>query len=183
MPVERGGWTTYGERPVYESPWVDLRLVDVESPAGERFEYHVVALPPFASALVVDDREQVLLLWKYRFPVERWGYELPGGMVDDGESPAAAAARETAEETGWRVRGSGEHLFTSDPLPGQVRTRGDVFRWYGADHEGDPTDPEEAHSSTHWVPLDRAPELVTGRWMLDSVAATALIYQYATTRR
>lgn len=183
MPLERGGWTTYGERAAYTSPWVDVRLADVRSPAGERFEYHVVELPPFASAVVVDDRERVLLLWKYRLPAGRWGYELPGGMVDPGETAEQAAARETAEETGWRVEGEAEHLFSSDPLPGQVRTRGDVYRWRGASPSGEATDPEESHSAAEWVPVSRAPELVAGGRMLDSIAATAVLLQYATTRR
>jgi hypothetical protein len=34
----------YGERVLYDSPWVRLALVDVEPPDGHRFEHHVVRL-------------------------------------------------------------------------------------------------------------------------------------------
>jgi len=38
-PVE-----TFGERVIYDNPWVWLGQVDVELPDGERFWHHVVRL-------------------------------------------------------------------------------------------------------------------------------------------
>ena len=179
MPEAVGGWTIFGERSAYESPWVRVRLVDVEAPEGKRFDYHVVELSRIAVAMVLDDdADRVLLLWKYRFPAGQWGYELPGGIVDDGEDPATAAARETAEETGRHVAGEPEHLLSIEPLPGQVRARIDVYRWHGAEHVGRPTDPEEDGVAT-WVDLARIPELVAGGRILGAATATALMYHYA----
>jgi hypothetical protein len=57
-------WTIHGERMLYDNPWVRLVLVDVEPPNGERFEHHVVRLGRIAIALVVDDQDQVLTLWR-----------------------------------------------------------------------------------------------------------------------
>jgi hypothetical protein len=37
MGGEPGRWRTFGERAVYESPYVWLGQVDVELPGGERF--------------------------------------------------------------------------------------------------------------------------------------------------
>jgi ADP-ribose pyrophosphatase len=50
-------------------------------------------------ALTADDR--VVLIRQYRPGVERVCLEIPGGMIDPGEDPCAAAARELAEETGY----------------------------------------------------------------------------------
>ncbi|HVQ97062.1 MAG TPA: NUDIX domain-containing protein [Mycobacteriales bacterium] len=41
------------------------------------------------------------------------GYELVGGIVEEGEEPAAYAAREAVEESGWRPVGEPEHLIVS----------------------------------------------------------------------
>jgi hypothetical protein len=77
-----GGWRRFGERTVYDNRWVRLGLVDVGAPNGERWEYHVVHLGRIAVALIVDDQDRVLMLWRYRFITEQWGYELLGGLVD-----------------------------------------------------------------------------------------------------
>lgn len=179
MPDSSGGWTVHGQKPGYDNPWARVQLVDVTAPDGHRFEYHVVELSPIAIALIVDERDRALLLWKYRFPTDQWGYEMPGGIVDDGEGSVLAAARETAEESGWRVTGEPEHLLSLEPLPGQVRARVDVYLWRGAEHVGDPTDPEEV-SDVEWVDIERAPELVAQGKILGAATATALLYYLST---
>ena len=104
---------------MYDTRWVRVGLVDVQAPNGERWDYHVVHLARIAVALIVNDEDEALMLWRYRFATEQWGYELLGGMVDDGEDAAATAAREAAEESGWQPVGSPEHLIGLEPLPGQ----------------------------------------------------------------
>ena len=179
VPEAAGGWTVYGERAAYDNPWVRVQLVDVEAPDGSRFDYHVVELASIAVAVIVNDQDQVLLLWKYRFPTDQWGYEMPGGMVDDGEESAVSAARETAEESGWRVTGEPEHLLSIEPLPGQVRAQVDAYLWRGAQHVGDPTDPEEV-GNVEWVDVARIPELVARGQVLGAATATALLYYFST---
>jgi 8-oxo-dGTP pyrophosphatase MutT (NUDIX family) len=95
-------WTVHGERWIYESEWVGLSLVDVEQPSGARYEHHVVRMPAQAAGVVVmDDDRGVLLLWRHRFITDSWGWEVPAGRIDAGETPLAAGGRETLEETGW----------------------------------------------------------------------------------
>ena len=115
---EASRWKTFGERVIYDNPWVWLGQVDVELPDGERFWHHVVLLHRAAMMVLLDERERVLLLWRHRFVQDRWGWELPGGMIDEGEEPAETAARELEEETGYRAARV-EHLITPD-LPGAV---------------------------------------------------------------
>nr|MDT0664037.1 NUDIX domain-containing protein [Micromonospora sp. DSM 115978] len=80
-------WTIHSERKLYESPWVGVSLADVETPSGRRFDHHVVRVPAEgAGAAVVDPLGRVLLIHRHRFAVDRWGWELPAGRVDPGET-------------------------------------------------------------------------------------------------
>jgi 8-oxo-dGTP diphosphatase len=58
---------------------------------------------PCAGAVIHDERRRVLLVRRAREPsAGRWS--VPGGRCLPGEAPAAACAREVAEETGLRVQ-------------------------------------------------------------------------------
>src|SRR4051794_32015702 len=131
-------WTVHGERSLYESGWVNLRMVDVEVPGGPRFDHHVVRIPrPAAGTVVVDPDRGVLLLWRHRFITDTWGWEVPAGRVDEGETPGQAARRETLEETGWRP-GPLRPLVSYRPLIGTCDQTFHVFVADGATHVGDP---------------------------------------------
>jgi 8-oxo-dGTP diphosphatase len=63
----------------------------------ERFLYENPI--PAATALITDRGNRILLVLRNREP-GRGEWALPGGFVETGESPAEAARRELAEETG-----------------------------------------------------------------------------------
>jgi ADP-ribose pyrophosphatase len=172
---EHGTWKIFGERTVYDNRWVRLGLADVQAPDGQRFDYHVVHLDRIAIALIVNDRDEALMLWRYRFPTAQWGYELVGGLVEEGEDPAVTAAREAVEETGWRPVGEPEHLLSFQPLPGQVTAPIEVYLWRAAERVGEPTDAEEA-GRVEWVPLARVPELAARQELLGAGALVPLLY-------
>lgn len=146
-------WTIHGERDLYSNRWVRLTLVDIEPPDGRRFEHHVVRLSRIAVALVLDQNERVLTLWRYRFATGDWGYELLGGIVEDEEAPEATARREVEEESGYRPIAKGQPLISFQPLPGMVDAPVDVFLFRGAEKVGEPTDAEEA-ARIEWKPID-----------------------------
>ena len=163
---------------VYDNRWVRVGLVDVEAPNGERWEYHVVHLDRIAIGLIVDEGDRVLMLHRYRFPTDQWGYELLGGLVEEGEEPAQTAAREVEEETGYRPVGEPEHLIGFEPLPGQVTAPTDVYLWRAAEKVGEPTDTEEV-GRLEWVPLTRIPELARQQQILGAGALVPLLYYIA----
>jgi 8-oxo-dGTP diphosphatase len=83
------------------------------SPVGDAEKQPVVC----AGAVIRDGAGRLLLVLRGREPgAGRWS--LPGGRVESGETPAAAAAREVAEETGLTVA-IGELLATV-PIGGYV---------------------------------------------------------------
>ncbi|MEX2212459.1 MAG: NUDIX hydrolase [Gaiellaceae bacterium] len=130
-------WTVHGERTLYQSDWLALLLKDVELPDGTRFEHHVVRMPRHAAATVVRQGDEILLIWRHRVVTDAWGWEVPAGRMEAGESPEQAAIRETVEETGWRPRGL-RPLGAFHPMPGAVDQTFHAFLAYGADEVGEP---------------------------------------------
>jgi 8-oxo-dGTP pyrophosphatase MutT (NUDIX family) len=168
-------WTVHGERALYDSDWVRLTLVDVEIPGEQRFEHHVVRMPyPAVGVVVADPDRGMLLLWRHRFITDSWGWEIPAGRVDAGETPPAAAEREVLEETGWRA-GPLSQLVSYHPMNGLVDQRFDLFLARGASYVGPPSDPGESER-VEWVPVADVREIVGRGEMPDGLSLTAILY-------
>jgi 8-oxo-dGTP pyrophosphatase MutT (NUDIX family) len=145
-------WKVHGRRTIYDSPWISLDLVDVEQPDGQRYEQHVVRMArPVAGTVMTDDAGRVLLMWRHRHITDTWGWEIPAGRIEEGESAEHAAAREAEEETGWRP-GALRLLVASQPSNGSIDTVHYLFHSEGAEHIGAPVDRSEAER-IEWIPL------------------------------
>ena len=171
-------WTIHGERPVYDSEWVRLVLVDVEVPGGERFDHHVVRYPRAASGTIIRDPERgVLLIWRHRFITDTWGWEIPAGRIEPGESPEQAAMRETMEETGWRP-GPLTRLGAYAPNNGSADQVFHLFTADGASHVGEPTDPSESQR-VEWVETNEVRRLIGEGQVYDGMSLTGLLWALA----
>ncbi|MEJ5254154.1 MAG: NUDIX domain-containing protein [Acidimicrobiales bacterium] len=166
-------WTVHGERTLYRSDWLRLTLVDVEIPGIRRFEHHVVRSTAPAVGVIMHEPERgVLLMWRHRFITDSWGWEIPAGRVDHGESLEEAAAREALEETGWRP-GPLEPLVRWFPTNGLSDQTFAAYLAAGAQHVGEPSDPSEAER-IEWFPVARVVELMAAGQVTDGLSLTAL---------
>ncbi len=173
MGGEAGRWRTFGEREIYRSPYTWLGQVDVELPGGERFWHDMIRLHRGAAMVLVDEADRVLMLWRHRFVQDRWGWELPSGLVDEDEEPAEAAARELEEETGYRA-GRVEQLIAFQPRAGAID--GELFAFVGRDPEriGEPTEVNEA-ARVEWVPLASVPQMIAAGDIWNAGSLVALL--------
>jgi 8-oxo-dGTP pyrophosphatase MutT (NUDIX family) len=156
-------------------------LVDVEPLGGKRFEHHVVRLSHVAIAAVVDDNDCVLMMWRYRFVPQRFGWELPGGIVEPGENAADAAAREVVEETGWQP-GKLHHLLTFQPMVGMVDSPHELYVAHGATKVAErPQDAEET-ARVAWIPLADISGMIERDELLGAGTLVALLHTLAFTK-
>lgn len=174
-------WNVHSERSVYTSPWVSLALTTVEPPGIEPFDHYVIRAPgPAAGCVIVRDGDasqtggqEVLLLYRHRFITDTWGWEIPAGGVDAGETPADASVREAVEETGCRPIGNPQPVAVYHPTNGLSDQTFHVFWCQGAEHVGEPTDPTEA-SRIEWTSTARVLELVRTGGISDGLSLTGL---------
>ena len=174
-------WTVHGERPVYESPWIDVTLVDVDIPGIGRLDHHVVRMPAPASGVVVQRDDEVLLLWRHRFITDTWGWEIPAGRTDAGETPEASARREMLEETGWEA-GTIRPLISYHPTNGLSDQRFDLFLAEDPVHRGGPTDISEAER-IEWRPWTEVLDLLRTGQITDGLSTTGLHHAALFARR
>lgn len=168
-----------GERLLDDTPHIRVSQADIELPDGVRFTQYVFRMRRCAMTAVLDERgERMLLMRRHRFIVDRWVWELPGGYVDEGEDPAAAAVREVVEETGWRPRGV-EFVMSCQPLIGNADYPQDLFVACGADRAGEPEADETVE--VKWVAVDDLPGLIAGGEILG--AMTIIGVQHVLLRR
>ena len=156
------------------TPWLDIRVADVELPDGRHLEHRLIRLAPRADAVVTDDSGHVLLLWRHRFITGSWGWEIPVGKADPGEDLALAAAREVEEETGWRP-GPLRPLLRVEPTPGISDSVHHLYRATRATHIGPPEDDFES-SRVEWVPLDAIRGLIGRGEITSGTTLAALLY-------
>lgn len=171
-------WKNLDEQPVYENRWFKVRLADVELPDGRHLDHYVIRQRPVALTAAVNDKKEVLLLWRHRFITDTWGWELPAGVVDDGETVEEAASREMLEETGWRA-GRLHKLMTVEPSNGLSDALHHVYRAEGAEYVGHPEDDFES-GRREWIALESIPELVSKGEVRSANAVAALLLLHHT---
>jgi 8-oxo-dGTP pyrophosphatase MutT (NUDIX family) len=171
-----GTWVTAGDTTLYDCAWLRLVTTDVTMPDGTRLDHHVVRLPhPAAGTIVVRDG-RVLLMYRHRFITDTWGWEIPAGAVDEGESIAQAAIREAAEESGWRPA-TVEPLCTFHPANGVLDQAFHIFVSRDAHDTGEPADRNEAASVEWFAPTDVRRMLLAGE-INDGLSFGGLLYAF-----
>ena len=160
----------------------DVVREGVDLPGGAVVRERLVH-PGAVGVLALDEAGRVLLLRQYRHPVEHALWELPAGLLDHpGEDPAAAAARELAEEADLRAH-SWHVLLDWFTTPGGSD---EAFRLFlardlepvAAADRFERTE-EEADILARWVDLDAARDAVLAGHLHNPSAVTGVLAGWA----
>lgn len=170
----RGEWLHRGERAIYESEWVNLHIADVEMPDGTRIDHHLVRMNRPAVGTIITGADGVLLLHRHRFITDTWGWEVPAGGVDAGETPERAAAREALEESGWEPT-TVRRLCAFHPANGLLDQTFVIYVTDDAVHRGPPVDVNEAER-VEWVSVADVRRLLLDGKITDGLSFGALSY-------
>ena len=78
-----------------------LRLDKVELPNGKFLDATIFEFRAWANVIALTKNHEAVLIKQYRHGVEKVLWEIPGGVVEDGEDPMEGVRRELLEETGY----------------------------------------------------------------------------------
>jgi len=168
MPVPQIG----PKQVVYEDRYRQIYQVEADFDSFSK-EYFVVDSGQRVG-LVLTQNGSVLLVRQYRLLLDGLSWEIPGGKVDEGETPEAAAIREALEETGILCQNL-RPLFSFQPGLDSLHNPTHIFH---ADEftlvEQVEANPREVWEH-HWVPVQKALEMVYGGQIVDALSVVALL--------
>lgn len=153
-------WQWLSSRLVIDDRWLRVRADRVRLASGAELEpFYVLEERDWVHVYALDEGGRLLLVRQYRYAGDALCSELPGGAVDDGETPLTAAQRELREETGyqardWRAIGS---MFAN---PARQTNRLHVFLASGLERVGEPALDAGEELSAFFAPAAEVPDMI-----------------------
>jgi ADP-ribose pyrophosphatase len=145
----------------YAGRILDLIVDDIEFPDGSKGTREVILHPGSTVIVPMTADGSIILVHQYRHPLRAVITELPAGKLDPNENPAACAARELAEETGF-VAQNLEQLTSIYSSPGICNEVLHVFLATGLTPtaKGQSLDEGEQGLTYSSVPMDEALSMI-----------------------
>lgn len=172
--AERNPWTVLETRPIYDNPWISLVEHKVLTPKGTSGIYGVVSPKHIAIGVIPFTADgRIVLVGQYRFPLERYSWEIPEGGGGKSVPPQQSAARELREETGYQA----EHwleilrLHLSNSVSDELAIA--YLAWGLSAGEAKPEDTEEL--AVRHVPFDAALDMVMAGEITDAISVSGLL--------
>jgi ADP-ribose diphosphatase len=175
-PVPIRPWRLIRSDEAFRDRWYRLRRDTVELTDGTVVDdYFVSERADIALVVALTPKRQVVFVRQYKHGIGEITLELPGGLVDDEETPVDAARRELAEETGYGAAAF-EPLgaLVYDPPKTTNRVHGFVAR--GAEHSQDPRPDATEEIEVVLLPLGEVARRLAAR-ELDVASTVALLYR------
>lgn len=139
---------------------------------GREHDFYVIEAPDWINVIPLTDDGRVVLIEQYRHGSREISLEIPGGMVDDGESPAETAARELLEETGYAAR-SLVSLGRARPNPAIQDNWIHTYVARNVEFRGAPASDGTEQTRTLLVPLREIPSLIADELITHALVVLA----------
>ena len=115
--TEEKKWTVLETEYLIRRPWLTARRDKARLPDGRiNNEYYVLEYPDWVNIIAITTDGDFVLERQYRHGLGNTCYELPCGVIEEGETPLQAAQRELLEETGY-TGGTWQEWMTLSPNP------------------------------------------------------------------
>ena len=173
-PPRMARWRQVRSEEVGKFRVLDVFRVALQDGHGaDRGEVYTLRFGDWCNVVAITPDDHVVFAWQYRFGTDAFSLEIPGGMIDPGETPEHAALRELKEETGYEAD-SLEPLLVVEANPAMQNNRCHSFIARGARLTGATKfDPQE-EIETVLVPASRLGELLESGQVTHALVQGAL---------
>ncbi len=95
-------WKLLYSEYIIKRPWLTARRDKIELPDGRIIpEFYVLEYPEWVNVIAIPTDGRFVMERQYRYAADSTNYEIPCGVMEQGETPLEAAMRELKEETGY----------------------------------------------------------------------------------
>ena len=99
--MEHNPWRTISSKTIHSTPWLHVNVHEVLTPANTPSQYTTINFTGVAVGVIALDKDyNTWIVGQWRYPIERYSWEIPEGGANKTEDPLEAAKRELLEETG-----------------------------------------------------------------------------------
>ena len=169
-------WEKLGEHVRLSTRIFDVLGVRYRHPVrGTEQEFIVMQTPDWVNVVAVTPDQQLVLVRQFRFGIDAFSLEIPGGVMEAGEDPVVAGLRELREETGF-AGGVAQLLGTVHPNPAIQANRCHYVLVESAvrSHELEWDADEEIHVETR--PIDEVLALARRGGITHALVLNALMF-------
>ncbi len=175
-------WEVLRTEPLQDCKVFRVNRTLVRSPvSGDSHPFYSIEADHWVNVVPVTADEKVVMVRQYRHGSREITLEIPGGIIDPGEEPAAAAARELIEETGYRAERV-RALGSVNPNPALFGNRVHTFLAEGARCVADVMNGPLEETVVELVPVRELPERVR-RGEIDHALVIAALHWWELDRQ
>ncbi len=154
-----------------------IRTDTVLSPrTGAEHDFYVIETGDWINIIPITTDHQVVMVRQYRHGSRKVSLEIPGGMVESGDTPEEAASRELLEEAGYQAK-QWTKIGEVSPNPAIFNNRCQTFVARDLKKVGEPSPDQTEDIEMVLIPLSDVPGLIrTGA--IDHSLVIAAFYWY-----
>jgi 8-oxo-dGTP pyrophosphatase MutT (NUDIX family) len=102
LPKQPRRWQRLGSEPFATTRIFDVVRAIYQHPERDKpQDFFVINPPDWVNVVALTPEGQLVLVRQFRFGINDFSLEIPGGVIDAGEDPLAAGVRELREESGY----------------------------------------------------------------------------------
>jgi len=158
---------------IYEGKIISLKIDTVELPDKKYSKREIVEHPGAVGVVVVNEKNNVVLIKQYRKAIEDFLLEIPAGKIELNEDPYDTALRELKEETGYTASSLTKLLsfYTSPGFANEI-----IHVYVALDVEaGDATPDLGEHLEIVELPIDTVLQMIKEDKIKDAKTVTAIL--------